>query len=334
MTRCRFSVVLPVRNGATHVGEALRSVLGQSSADLELIVLDSFSDDRTLEVVAEASRGDARVKIARAGRPLSIVESWARIFKLCGDGEVGGEFMTILGHDDRFLPDFLQVITELIDDHPAARLFQTHFRLIDSDGQVIRRCMPIPVRESLSDFFLARCWGVRDAFGTGYVFRPQDYVACGGIPLYPRLLFSDDMLWMRLLKNGEKISSEKTCFEYRVHSTSASAEHHTADKYTSFLSAFALFMRDLEAEFPFLLEHESHRAGLKKRIGSVLRYVEKGGYRVGLGREAFERDWLPLAARFDQLGAELQDLADVPMTFRYRPFKRLVHALRRAAGLN
>ncbi len=334
MTNCRYSVVLPVRNGAAYVGVAVRSVLSQSCPDLELIVLDSFSDDTTLEVVAAASKGDARVKIIQAERPLSITESWARIRVLCEGGAIGGDFMTILGHDDRFMPDFLQVISELINEHPAAPLFQTHFRLIDSDGHIIRRCMPIPVRESLGDFFLARCWGVRDAFGTGYVFRPGDYVACGGIPPYPRLLFSDDMLWMRLLNKGEKISSEKTCFEYRVHSISASAEHHTADKYTSFLSAFAQFMHDLETEFPVLLEHESHRAGLKKRIGSVLRYVEQGGYRVGLDREAFELDWVPLAARFDRLGAELHDLSDVPMIFRYRPFKRLAHALRRAIGLN
>jgi len=330
----RFSVFLPVRNGADHVGEAIQSVLGQTRDDLELLVLDSHSDDRTLEVVSAAARGDARVRVIASEVPLSITESWDRIRRLCEAGEVHGEFMTIIGHDDRFLPDFLEVISELIEANPAGHLFETHFRIIDSAGKIVRRCKPIPARETLGDFFLARCWGVRDAYGTGYVFQPRDYVACGGIPLYPRLLFSDDMLWMRLLKLGDKITSEKTCFEYRAHSTSASSDHHAAEKYTAFLRAFSLFASDVKAEFPHLLEPESYRAGYKKRIGSALRYVEQGGYRAGLSLDAFAEHWRPLAAEFDRLGAELHDGSDVPMTFRYRPFKRFVHTLRRLSGLD
>lgn len=327
----RFSVVLPVRNGAAYVAEAVRSVLGQTVDNLELIVLDGMSSDDTLQVVAQAAGGDPRVRVFPAQTPLSITENWHRIRQLGEAGEVRGEFMTTLGHDDRLLPDFLEVISGLIDANPDLHLFLTHFRQIDAQGRVLRNCRPIPARESAGEFFLARCHAARDAYGTGYAFRTRDYLASGGIPLYPRLLFSDDMLWLRLMKDGGAVASEKICFEYRVHAASASAQHYAADKYVSFLAAFRQFVHEFEDDFPDLMAQDVCRAGLKHRIGAALSYVEKGAYRAGFGFDAIEADWQALAQRFDRLALELKDPTGAPMRFRYRPFKRLVHALRRLA---
>ena len=50
----RVSVVIPVYNGERYVGEALGSVLRQEAADLEVIVSDNASTDRTLEIVDRA----------------------------------------------------------------------------------------------------------------------------------------------------------------------------------------------------------------------------------------------------------------------------------------
>ena len=57
----RVSVCVPTWNGARWVGEAVRSALAQSVADLEVVVSDDGSTDGTLDVVA--AHRDARVRV-------------------------------------------------------------------------------------------------------------------------------------------------------------------------------------------------------------------------------------------------------------------------------
>src|SRR5207248_4935406 len=61
----QVSVLLAVYNGDRHLEESLRSVLNQSFADLELIVVDDGSTDRTAEILAAVQRVDPRVVVVR-----------------------------------------------------------------------------------------------------------------------------------------------------------------------------------------------------------------------------------------------------------------------------
>lgn len=57
------SVLMANYNGARHIAAAVRSVLDQSLADLELIVIDDGSRDDSLAAVARAAGGDPRVRV-------------------------------------------------------------------------------------------------------------------------------------------------------------------------------------------------------------------------------------------------------------------------------
>ena len=51
-----ISVIIPVYNKEAYVEKALRSVIGQSFADLEVIVINDGSIDRSKEVVQRIAR--------------------------------------------------------------------------------------------------------------------------------------------------------------------------------------------------------------------------------------------------------------------------------------
>jgi len=57
------SVVMPVFNGAAFVEEAVRSILAQTHRELELIVVDDGSTDRTTEILDALARDDGRVRL-------------------------------------------------------------------------------------------------------------------------------------------------------------------------------------------------------------------------------------------------------------------------------
>lgn len=232
-----FSIILPVRNGGSYIKLCVESILTQTFSDFDLIILENFSTDGTHEFLL--SLADSRIKIFPSSIPLSIEENWQRIREIPKN-----EFMTIIGHDDILDANYLEVMDNLIRENPNAGLYQTHFRLIDAEGEFIRNCLPMPKQETAAEFLAARLALIRDSFGTGYMMRSQDYDKLGGIPAYPKLLFADDALWLGLMELSWKATAHKECFAYRLHSGSTSG---TPDQnsYFNALEQYVLFLENL-----------------------------------------------------------------------------------------
>jgi hypothetical protein len=209
-----YSVIIPVHNGEPYIGLAIESVLAQTYTNFELLILENASQDKTMEIVKSYS--DPRIKVIPSSKLLNIYENWQRILNL----ELA-EFLTILGHDDLLQPKFLEEITKLISHEPGASLFHTHFDIIDSDGNLIRHCKPVPYRESSHEFLRQAQLARHDSFGTGYVARSIDYKKIGGMPDFPSLYYADDIMWSRLAAISEKICSPERLFSYRFHQKSA-----------------------------------------------------------------------------------------------------------------
>lgn len=237
MTYCRYSIVLPVRNGRKYIEPCVRSILRQRLSDFELVILDDCSDDGSIEWVSEVT--DSRVRILRSPVPRGLEANWKRI-----GPAVRGEFLTIVGHDDLLDPDYLEVMDQLIRRFPDASLYHAHFRLINSEGRTIRRCAPIPAKETPAHFLSSRLNFERDSFGTGYVMRSDAFQRVGGIPPFKRLLYADDALWLRLMQGSWKATTEEECFSYRLHPASISHRPYWKDsldalgQYTTFLMEY------------------------------------------------------------------------------------------------
>jgi glycosyltransferase involved in cell wall biosynthesis len=126
----RVSAVLPVYNHGGYVGEAVASVLGQTFANLELIVVDDGSTDATPEVLARI--GDPRVRLLRHdenrghGAALQTGLEAAR-----------GELLAIQDADDVWLPDRLAAQVPLFDADPGLVVAGSFGRVIDEHGAVI-----------------------------------------------------------------------------------------------------------------------------------------------------------------------------------------------------
>jgi glycosyltransferase involved in cell wall biosynthesis len=94
------SVVIPTYNRAPLLGRSLRSVLGQSYVDFEVIVVDDGSTDGTGGVVA--SFGDPRVRYVALAR-----NAGAGAARNVGIGLARGKFLAFQDSDDEWLPSKL-----------------------------------------------------------------------------------------------------------------------------------------------------------------------------------------------------------------------------------
>jgi len=96
----RISVVIPAYNRADTIARAIRSVLGQSFADFELIVVDDGSAD-ALEA-ALAPFADPRLKLLRHERNRGAAAARNTAIRASR-----GELVAFLDSDDEWLPDKL-----------------------------------------------------------------------------------------------------------------------------------------------------------------------------------------------------------------------------------
>ncbi len=206
----KFSIVLPVRNGGALVKECVQSILHQTVADFTFYVLDNCSTDGTLEYLQSIK--DDRVVIIPSDKSLTIEENWARIVAI-----EKNEFITLIGHDDVLAPHYLATMEQLIQQHPNATLYQTHFNFIDTDGNLIKPCKPMREKERAHEFLGSILTNSIDMMGTGFMMRAQDYDSLGGIPPYPNLLFADLEIFIKLAQKGYKATTPEVGFSYRLH---------------------------------------------------------------------------------------------------------------------
>src|SRR5687768_1793477 len=96
----RVSVILNCYNHAPYVAEAVESVLGQSFADFELILVDNGSTDETRTILERYD--DRRIRRFFHAENQSLSKRLNE-----GVAAADGEFVAVLYSDDWMLPDKL-----------------------------------------------------------------------------------------------------------------------------------------------------------------------------------------------------------------------------------
>lgn len=99
----KISVIIPVYNSGEYLKQCLDSILSQSYIDFEIICIDDFSSDNSLDILQEYSLKDSRITIIR--NPYNIGAARSRNI---GIQFARGEYVIILDSDDYFENDFIE----------------------------------------------------------------------------------------------------------------------------------------------------------------------------------------------------------------------------------
>ena len=181
-------MVLAVHDDARYVGAAVDSVLQQSLADLELIVVDDASSDETPRVLGSVT--DSRLRVLRNDERQGLAASLNR-----GLDESHARYLARLDADDVALPQRLAQQVEAIRSTGAAVVGSAVRDLDERDGQGRLHGMPTGAR--------AVRW---HALFSSPFFHPTvlvDRQALGELRYDTSFLESEDYdLWTRLLATG------------------------------------------------------------------------------------------------------------------------------------
>jgi glycosyltransferase involved in cell wall biosynthesis len=123
------TVLLAVFNGAPLLRESIGSILAQTFADFELLVVDDGSTDETGKILNETK--DARLRVLKNERNLGLTRSLNR-----GLVEARGEFVARQDADDFSMPSRLEKQVAFLCRHPDVPLLGTCAWRTDPEGRV------------------------------------------------------------------------------------------------------------------------------------------------------------------------------------------------------
>ena len=71
---CSISIIIPVYNEEVHLSRCLDSVLAQTHAELEVILVDDGSTDGSNKICREYEKKDRRIKLIVKEKPEEIFQ--------------------------------------------------------------------------------------------------------------------------------------------------------------------------------------------------------------------------------------------------------------------
>ena len=132
------SVILPVYNSERSIEVAVSSVLNQTFTNVELIVVNDASTDRTREICESLAAKDSRIVLVSNEKNIGTLETRHK-----GISMAMGEWIAFIDADDLWQPDKLEKQVAL-QKSTGCDLVYTASAFIDDDGKLYDWIMHVP----------------------------------------------------------------------------------------------------------------------------------------------------------------------------------------------
>ncbi len=180
-----FSVIIPTYNRAGFIVKTLQSLLNQTFADFEIIVVDDGSTDNTAEVMKSFTGGKVTYH-----QKINAERAAARNF---GARLAKGRYVNFFDSDDLAYPNHLQVAHGFVNAHRQPEIFHLGYDIKDEQGVFLSQVNGLQkdtLNESLIDGNILSCNGVflRKDIATKHPFNEDRVLSAS----------EDYELWLRL----------------------------------------------------------------------------------------------------------------------------------------
>jgi glycosyltransferase involved in cell wall biosynthesis len=134
------SVGIPAYNAGPYFEKCLKSILAQTYQNIEIIICDNASTDKSTDIVHQVS--DPRIRYSRSPHLIGGHDNWNRCIEMAR-----GEFVTIYHADDLYEPEIVREEVEFLLDNPeAGAVFSRALRIDGEDRVMEEMVLPEPLR--------------------------------------------------------------------------------------------------------------------------------------------------------------------------------------------
>lgn len=207
----RLSFVMPAYK-REWLDKAVESILAQTHADIELIVVNDCSPNDLDSVMARYS--DPRIRYYHNEENIGgkhLTRQWDHCIQFAT-----GEYLVIAADDDIYAPTFAEECMRLAVAHPEVDLIRTRVEEVDEEGRLVGlESIPTPSSEVMSqlEYIYAYRSGTAFICMGNFVFKTAALRAKGFVD-FPRALGSDIATSIELAEHGVACSAQ-SLFAFR-----------------------------------------------------------------------------------------------------------------------
>jgi len=125
------SIILPTYNGEKYIYQSIESCLKQSYNNLELIIVDDCSKDRTAEIVH--SFEDRRIMYFRHEKNMGLANSLNTGLK-----NSSGQYLTWTSDDNFYHKKAIEIMADFLEKKKSISFVYSNFHIIDEEGKLIK----------------------------------------------------------------------------------------------------------------------------------------------------------------------------------------------------
>ena len=205
-----ISVIMPCYNMEAFVADSIRSVIGQSYPNWELLITDDASTDGTVDILKAFCEQDQRILIEAKERNSGIADTRNRCIQ-----RAQGRFLAFLDADDLWHPDKLERQLRFMTDKNIGFSYST-YDWIDENGKNMDKFI-----NTIGDLEY-KGYLCNTIIGCSTVMIDRSII---GEVVVPRFRTSEDTAtWLDILRKGFKAYAiEEPLVSYRIRRKSASS---------------------------------------------------------------------------------------------------------------
>ncbi len=227
----QISIIVPVYNSAERISRTIDSLLGQTLAEIEVIVLDDASTDGTLQILQKYAAADKRLKVVSDG-----VNKGPGNRRNQGIALARGEYVMLADGDDWLEPDACTLLAQKMQGTDCEAIC---FNAWADRGEQSKAIEYYKVKEEFCGSWRDVCaevfktafhswhWCFRRSFLQQYDLRYSSYPPFEDVPFVLGALLKAEkiLFWPRKL--------------YHYMQNEGSLVHKTSDKFMSVFDIFA-----------------------------------------------------------------------------------------------
>ncbi|MEK9825718.1 MAG: glycosyltransferase [Methylotenera sp.] len=126
------SILIPVYNREKYIEECIRCALNQTYRNIEVVVVDNCSTDKTWEICVELAANDSRLRIYRQPVNVGPVKNWQTCGKIAS-----GLFAKLLFSDDLIDENYVEKVLPYLQDESVG-FVSTSARIGEKPEKILR----------------------------------------------------------------------------------------------------------------------------------------------------------------------------------------------------
>lgn len=210
-----ISVAMSVYNNAPYLGEAIRSIRGQSFTDFEFLIVDDGSTDGSGAILDDAAAQDPRIRVIHQNNR-GLIASLNRLAE-----EARAPWIARMDGDDISRPDRFALQLAFLETHPGYTVLGGNNVLIGPDGRRIEQGGAKPTTDEQMTANLE--FGPLISHPAAFIHR-ETLLRIGGYRAAYRHCEDYD-LWLRMAEAGKLANLPDILVEYRVYPEQISSRH-------------------------------------------------------------------------------------------------------------